>query len=138
MRTTPVTQRAASDSPQIPSDDHTPYPKKEALKRKFDAHMTIEFSHLDFDQLALNRVGFEGIGSDSLNLVKGYRPGQYIRIQLADVHYKMIENIAPIYPIIVIVGGLLSRKNILAWKIFKVTTILFRFETISKHPYLFF
>ena len=46
------------------------------------------------DQLALNRAGFEGIDADhdSRNLIKGFQPGQYIRIQLADVPCEKIEN----------------------------------------------
>ena len=93
--------------------------KKEALKRKFDAQYDDpETSHLDFysekkteiaDQLALNRAEFEGIDTDSRNLIEGYRPGQYIRIQLTDVPSEMIENFDPIYPIIV--GGLLPAEE---------------------------
>ena len=93
--------------------------KKEALKRKFDAQYDDpESSHLDFysekkneiaDQLALNRAEFEGIDADSRSLIEGYRPGQYIRIQLTDVPCEMIENFDPIYPIIV--GGLLPAEE---------------------------
>ena len=93
--------------------------KKEALKRKFDAQYDDpESSHLDFysekkneiaDQLALNRAEFEGIDTDSRNLIEGYRPGQYIRIQLTDVPCEMIENFDPMYPIIV--GGLLPAEE---------------------------
>ena len=93
--------------------------KKEALKRKFDAQYdNPESSHLDFysekkneisNQLALNRAEFEGIDADSRTLIEGYRPGQYIRIQLGDVPSEMIENFDPIYPIIV--GGLLPAEE---------------------------
>jgi ribosome biogenesis protein BMS1 len=93
--------------------------KKEALKRKFDAQYDDpESSNLDFysekkneimDQLALNRAEFEGIDPDSRNLIEGYRPGQYIRIQLTGVPSEMIENFDPIYPIIV--GGLLPAEE---------------------------
>jgi ribosome biogenesis protein BMS1 len=93
--------------------------KKEALKRKFDAQYDDpESSHLDFysekkneiaDQLALNRAEFENIDADSRSLIEGYRPGQYIRIQLTDVPCEMIENFDPIYPIIV--GGLLPAEE---------------------------
>ena len=93
--------------------------KKEALKRKFDAQYDDpESSHLDFysekkteiaDQLALNRAEFEGIDADSRSLIEGYRPGQYIRIQLTDVPCEMIENFDPIYPIII--GGLLPAEE---------------------------
>jgi ribosome biogenesis protein BMS1 len=93
--------------------------KKEALKRKFDAQYDDpESSHLDFysekkneiaEQLALNRAEFKGIDADSRSLIEGYRPGQYIRIQLTDVPCEMIENFNPIYPIIV--GGLLPAEE---------------------------
>ncbi|KAF8802091.1 GTP binding protein [Phlegmacium glaucopus] len=93
--------------------------KKEALKRKFDAQYDDpESSHLDFysekkneiaDQLALNRAEFEGIDAESRVLIEGYRPGQYIRIQLTDVPCEMIENFDPSYPIIV--GGLLPAEE---------------------------
>jgi len=93
--------------------------KKEALKRKFDAQYDDpESSHLDFysekkneiaDQLALNRAEFEGIDADSRFLIEGYRPGQYLRIQLIDVPCEMIENFDPTYPIIV--GGLLPAEE---------------------------
>ena len=110
---------------QIPSDPASSraaalLAKKEALKRKFDAQYDDpeSSSHLDFysekkteiaDQLALNRAEFEGIDTDSRNLIEGYRPGQYIRIQLTDVPCEMIENFDPIYPIIV--GGLLPAEE---------------------------
>jgi ribosome biogenesis protein BMS1 len=93
--------------------------KKEALKRKFDAQYDDpESSHLDFysekkkeiaDQLALNRAEFEDIDAESRSLTEGYRPGQYIRIQLTDVPCEMIENFDPIYPIII--GGLLPAEE---------------------------
>ena len=110
--------------PQTPSDPASTraaalLAKKEALKRKFDAQYDDpESSHLDFysekkteiaDQLALNRAEFDGIDTDSRNLIEGYRPGQYIRIQLTDVPCEMIENFDPIYPIIV--GGLLPAEE---------------------------
>ena len=109
---------------QIPSDPASSraaalLAKKEALKRKFDAQYDDpESSHLDFysekkneiaDQLALNRAEFEGIDTESRNLIEGYRPGQYIRIQLTDVPCEMIENFDPMYPIIV--GGLLPAEE---------------------------
>ena len=119
---------ADSDSqapkPQTPSDPASSraaalLAKKEALKRKFDAQYDDpESSHLDFytekkneiaDQLALNRAEFENVDADSRSLIEGYRPGQYIRIQLTDVPCEMIENFDPIYPIIV--GGLLPAEE---------------------------
>jgi ribosome biogenesis protein BMS1 len=110
--------------PQTPSDPASAraaalLAKKEALKRKFDAQYDDpESSHLDFysekkteiaDKLALNRAEFEGVDTDSRNLIEGYRPGQYIRIQLTNVPCEMIENFDPMYPIIV--GGLLPAEE---------------------------
>jgi ribosome biogenesis protein BMS1 len=93
--------------------------KKEALKRKFDEQYDDpESSKLDFyeekkdemaRQLALNRAEFEGIDSESRTLVEGFRPGHYVRIELADVPCEMIENFDPTYPIVV--GGLLPAEE---------------------------
>ena len=105
---------------QIPSDPSTALlAKKEALKRKFDAQYDDpELSHLDFysekkneitDQLALNRAEFEDMDADSRSLVEGYRPGQYLRIQLTDVPCEMVERFDPTYPIII--GGLLPAEE---------------------------
>ncbi|EMD39727.1 hypothetical protein CERSUDRAFT_150396 [Gelatoporia subvermispora B] len=93
--------------------------KKEALKRKFDEQYDDpEASKLDFyeekkdemaRQLQLNRAEFEGIDSEARALIEGYRPGSYVRIELADVPCEMVENFDPSYPIIV--GGLLPSEE---------------------------
>jgi ribosome biogenesis protein BMS1 len=93
--------------------------KKEALKRKFDEQYDDpESSKLDFyetqkdeisRQLQLNRAEFEGVDTESRALVEGYRPGSYVRIELADVPCEMIEHFDPTYPIIV--GGLLPAEE---------------------------
>jgi len=93
--------------------------KKEALKRKFDEQYDDpDASKADFyeekkdemaRQLALNRAEFEGVEADARALVEGYRPGQYVRIELASVPCEMIENFDPTYPIIV--GGLLPAEE---------------------------
>ncbi|KAF5369107.1 hypothetical protein D9615_010433 [Tricholomella constricta] len=93
--------------------------KKEALKRKFDEQYDDpESSKLDFyeekkdemaRQLALNRAEFEGIDAEARALVEGYRPGQYVRIELTDVPCELIENFDPSYPIVV--GGLLPAEE---------------------------
>ncbi len=93
--------------------------KKEALKRKFDEQYDDpEASKLDFydekkeemaRQLQLNRAEFEGVDAESRALVEGYRPGAYVRIELADVPCEMIENFDPTYPIVV--GGLLPAEE---------------------------
>ncbi|KAG6872829.1 hypothetical protein C0995_006129 [Termitomyces sp. Mi166 len=93
--------------------------KKEALKRKFDAQYDDpESAKLDFyeekkdemaRQLALNRAEFEGIDAEARILVEGFRPGQYIRIELVDVPCELIENFDPTYPLIL--GGLLPAEE---------------------------
>ncbi|KAG5640636.1 hypothetical protein DXG03_007706 [Asterophora parasitica] len=93
--------------------------KKEALKRKFDEQYDDpESSKMDFyeekkdemaRQLALNRAEFAGIDAEARALVEGYRPGQYVRIELADVPCELIENFDPSYP--VVVGGLLPAEE---------------------------
>lgn len=93
--------------------------KKEALKRKFDEQYDDpESSKLDFyeekknemaRQLALNRAEFEGTDAESRALVEGFRPGQYVRIELADVPCELVENFDPAYPIVV--GGLLAAEE---------------------------
>lgn len=93
--------------------------KKEALKRKFDEQYDDpESSKLDFyeaqkdeisRQLQLNRSEFEGVDAESRSLVEGFRPGSYVRIELADVPCEMVEHFDPTYPIIV--GGLLPAEE---------------------------
>lgn len=93
--------------------------KKELLKKKFDEQYDDpESSKMDFyeekkdeiaRQLQRNRAEFEDIDAESRALVEGYRPGFYVRIELADVPAEMIENFDPTYP--VIVGGLLPAEE---------------------------
>ncbi|KAF8064134.1 GTP binding protein [Lyophyllum atratum] len=97
--------------------------KKEALKRKFDEQYDDpESSKLDFyetakdemaQQLALNRAEFAGLDADARALVEGFRPGQYVRIELADVPCELIEHFDPSYPIVV--GGLLPAEERLGY-----------------------
>lgn len=94
--------------------------KKEALKRKFDEQYddpestTVDFYTSQKDeisrQLALNHAEFEGIADpEARALVEGYRPGQYVRIELTNVPCEMIEYFDPAYSIIV--GGLLPAEE---------------------------
>ncbi|KAG8910158.1 Glycoside hydrolase 2 (Mannanase, beta-galactosidase) [Tulasnella sp. 417] len=95
--------------------------KKEALKRKFDAQYDNEEpadEKLDFyqekkgemaHQLALNEAEFEGMDPESRALVEGYRPGTYVRIELENMPYEMVEHFDPTYPIVV--GGLLPSEE---------------------------
>ncbi|KAF9474527.1 DUF663-domain-containing protein [Pholiota conissans] len=93
--------------------------KKEILKRKFDEQYDdpsgpkADFYDEKKDeiaaQLALNRAEFEGVDAEARTLVEGFRPGQYVRIELHDVPCEMIENFDPTFPIIV--GGLLPAEE---------------------------
>ena len=112
----------ANTDAKLKSDDRTALlaAKKEALKRKFDEQYddpestTADFYTTQKDeisrQLALNRAEFEGITDpDARALVEGYRPGQYVRIELTNIPCEMIEHFDPAYPIIV--GGLLPAEE---------------------------
>ncbi|KDQ11412.1 hypothetical protein BOTBODRAFT_35302 [Botryobasidium botryosum FD-172 SS1] len=95
--------------------------KKEALKRKFDEQYDDpdeEGAKMDFydekkdemaRQLQLNREEFDGVDAETRALVEGYRPGSYVRIELADVPCELVDNFDPAYPIIV--GGLLPAEE---------------------------
>ncbi|KAG1797852.1 DUF663-domain-containing protein [Suillus plorans] len=52
---------------------------------------------------------FEGIDAETRALIEGYRPGTYVRIELASVACEFIEHFDPCYPIIV--GGLLAAEE---------------------------
>lgn len=93
--------------------------KKEVLKKKFDEQYDDpEASKLSFyeekkeemaRQLRLNREEFDGIDAETKALVEGYRPGSYVRIELANVPCELVDNFDPAYPIIV--GGLLAAEE---------------------------
>ncbi|KAG8955852.1 Glycoside hydrolase 2 (Mannanase, beta-galactosidase) [Tulasnella sp. 424] len=95
--------------------------KKEVLKRKFDAQYDNEEpvdEQLDFyqekkgemaQQLALNEAEFQGMDPESRALVEGYRPGTYVRIELDNIPFEMVEHFDPTYPIVV--GGLLQSEE---------------------------
>ena len=95
--------------------------KKEALKRKFDEQYDdpddpdnkMDFYQEKKDEMAkqllLNRSEFEDVDGDTRALVEGYRPGSYVRIELANVPYELVEHFDPTFPIIV--GGLLPAEE---------------------------
>jgi ribosome biogenesis protein BMS1 len=93
--------------------------KKEALKRKFDEQYDDpESAKLSFyeekkeemaRQLRLNKEEFDGVSAETRALVEGYRPGSYVRIELANVACELVDNFDPSYPIIV--GGLLPAEE---------------------------
>ena len=88
--------------------------KKEQLKKKFDEQYDDpESAKMDFyeekkdeiaRQLQLNRAEFADVDEEARARVEGYRPGSYVRIELANVPAEMIEHFDPAYPIVV--GGL--------------------------------
>ena len=94
--------------------------KKAELKRKFDEQYDDpdEGEKMDFyeekkdelaRQLQLNRAEFEGVDEETRVLVEGHRPGSYVRIELRDVPYELIQFFNPANP--VIVGGLLPAEE---------------------------
>ncbi|PFH53358.1 hypothetical protein AMATHDRAFT_73534 [Amanita thiersii Skay4041] len=95
--------------------------KKEALKRKFDeqyddpsAAITTDFYTQAKDaishQLSLNHAEFASIADSTARaLVEGFRPGQYVRIEIGNMPCEFIQNFDAQYP--VIVGGLLAAEE---------------------------
>ncbi|KAH9849525.1 hypothetical protein C2E23DRAFT_363419 [Lenzites betulinus] len=93
--------------------------KKAELKRKFDeqydepdaakADFYAEAKDAMARQQQVNRAEFEGVDAEARALIEGYRPGTYIRMELADVPAEMVENFDPSYPIVV--GGLLPAEE---------------------------
>lgn len=106
-------------APSAPKEVDALAAKKELLKAKFDAQYDDpEGNEADFyteqkdeiaRQLALNKAEFANVDAESRALVEGFRPGQYVRIELVNVPAEMIENFDPSYPIIV--GGLLPAEE---------------------------
>lgn len=95
--------------------------KKEALKRKFDAQyddaedptnkMDVYTAAKEemAQQQVLNNKEFEGMDPEARALVEGFRPGSYVRVELANIPYEMVDNFDPTYPILV--GGLLPAEE---------------------------
>ncbi|PSN37116.1 hypothetical protein C0J52_12602 [Blattella germanica] len=87
--------------------------KKRKLKEKFDA----EYDDKDggktyYDELKqevdhqaqLNKNEFEGLDDGIRIQLEGYRPGMYVRVEVANVPCELIANFDPTYPLIL--GGL--------------------------------
>ncbi|KZT51500.1 DUF663-domain-containing protein [Calocera cornea HHB12733] len=94
--------------------------KKEALKRQFDAQYDDPDADgkLDFyeekkaemaQQLSLNEQEFAEVDEETRSLVEGFRPGAYVRLEIADIPCEMVDNFNPAFPIIV--GGLLQTEE---------------------------
>jgi ribosome biogenesis protein BMS1 len=92
--------------------------RKRKLKEQFDAEYDEQdggktyYDELkqEVDQQAqLNRKEFEGLDDEARVALEGYRPGMYVRIELANVSCELITNFDPTYP--VILGGLLPGEE---------------------------
>ena len=71
----------------------------------------------------MNRAEFEGLDDEMRVQYEGYRPGMYVRVEIAGVPCEFVTNFDPTYP--VILGGLLNvEENIgyvqVRFKIFKM------------------
>ncbi|WWC66342.1 uncharacterized protein I206_100243 [Kwoniella pini CBS 10737] len=95
--------------------------KQAALKAKFDETYDDEDEDgekMDFydqqksemaKQRQLNEDEFAGIDIDARAQIEGYRSGMYVRLEISEVPYELIEHFNPAYPIIV--GGLLAAEE---------------------------
>ena len=54
----------------------------------------------------MNRAEFEGLDDEMRVQYEGYRPGMYVRVEIAGVPCEFVTNFDPTYP--VILGGLLN------------------------------
>ncbi|XP_059476244.1 ribosome biogenesis protein BMS1 homolog [Neocloeon triangulifer] len=92
--------------------------KKKKLKEKFDS----EYDDKDggktyYDELKqemsqqaqLNQKEFEGMDDELRVQLEGYRPGMYVRVELANMPCELIANFDPTYPIIL--GGLMPGEE---------------------------
>ncbi|KAI0031182.1 hypothetical protein K488DRAFT_52625 [Vararia minispora EC-137] len=98
--------------------------KKAELKRKFDEqyddpesskYATFYDEQKDAlaRQQALNRAEFADVDTETRTAVEGFRPGQYVRIELDDVPAEMVLHFNPHRPLIV--GGLLAAEERLGY-----------------------
>jgi len=92
--------------------------KKKKLKEKFDA----EYDEVDggktyYDELKqemsqqaqLNQKEFDGMDEEMRVQLEGYRPGMYVRVELAKMPCELVSNFDPTYPIIL--GGLMPGEE---------------------------
>ncbi|OAX39888.1 DUF663-domain-containing protein [Rhizopogon vinicolor AM-OR11-026] len=68
-----------------------------------------DLTKLEAGEAQFASAEFEGIDTETRALVEGYRPGTYVRIELASVPCEFIEHFDPHYPIII--GGLLPAEE---------------------------
>ena len=92
--------------------------KKAVLKQKFDEQydspsaIAPDFYTEKKDelarQLALNHAEFASLDSTTRTFVEGFRPGTYVRLELASVPCELVTHFDPSYPLIV--GGLATAE----------------------------
>jgi ribosome biogenesis protein BMS1 len=98
--------------------------KKAALKRKFDEQYDDADDAAAGDwydeqkaelarQAEANRAAFADEDQATRDLVQGFRPGAYVRIELSNVPCELIEHFDPRYPLLV--GGLLPSEEQLGY-----------------------
>jgi ribosome biogenesis protein BMS1 len=78
--------------------------------QEMDTHENLEGGDfVDLEARKAQPAEFEGIDAGTRALVEGYRPGTYVRIELASVPCEFIQHFDSRYPIIV--GGLLAAEG---------------------------
>lgn len=98
--------------------------KKAILKKKFDEQYDDPDEALKGDwydeqkaelakQAEANKQAFEGEDEETRQLIEGYRPGAYVRLQLSHIPCEMVEYFDPHYP--VLVGGLLASEEVMGY-----------------------
>lgn len=94
--------------------------KKEALKRKFNNEYDDDSDDDKKDfyteqkdelnrRLEATKKEFAEDDAETRAMIEGHRPGTYVRIEISNVPYTLVENFNPRTPIIV--GGLLSHEE---------------------------
>ncbi|PWN36783.1 DUF663-domain-containing protein [Meira miltonrushii] len=98
--------------------------KKELLKKKFDEQYDDPDEALQGDwyeeqkaeltkQADANRRAFEDEDETTRQLLEGYRPGAYVRLQLTSIPCEFVDNFDPHFPILV--GGLLASEQVMGY-----------------------
>ena len=94
--------------------------KKEQLKRKFDAEYDDDEDEDKMDfyaeqkaeierKLKATKAEFAEDDAETRALVEGHRPGTYVRLEIPNVPYELVENFNPRIPLIV--GHLLAHEE---------------------------
>ncbi|XP_033104643.1 ribosome biogenesis protein BMS1 homolog isoform X2 [Anneissia japonica] len=92
--------------------------KKRKLKEVFDAaYDNADGGSTYYDDLKqqmnqqaeLNRKEFEDMDDDVRTQYEGFRPGMYVRLEVANMPFEFVKNFDPEYPMVI--GGLLSSEE---------------------------